>query len=78
MKLLVFNKVRLDGEDCKIILLGKIAIDVNSIMAFCELEDKFDTVVKNVVMIRDKQGGNVVVNISLDELIEKLEEVDFV
>lgn len=74
MKLLTFTKVRLDGEDCKLIPLGKVACDADSIIGFFEVEDKFDVPVKNALVVRSKQG-DFLVKETFDSMFEKLAEV---
>ena len=78
MKLLVFNAIRLEGEDNpKKIPLGKILICSDQILGFVQPCDKYDVVVEGCLIIRDKTGSNMMIEGTFDKLVEELNELAF-
>jgi len=76
MKLLTFKQLKLDGEECKHIVTGKVAVDAESIVGFHEIQDKFDVTINNALIIQSKHGS-FLVELSFEEMCSKLEEIDF-
>ena len=77
--MLILKQARIEGDsEPKVISLGDFAINVEDIMMVYSVFDKYDCIVKNVTVIRTKQGESFTVAGEFKSVIESIEELNLV